>query len=85
MKVIVKLIKEDLIISDNIDLKSMKLRDIDWYRIDLIENIDLMSFKLDDIQIFIYLYKKIWIILKEHKFAWYEYTFNIFLKKFDII
>ena len=40
-----------------------------------------MNFKFDDIQVFIYSYEKIWIILKEDKFIWYEYIFNIFLNQ----
>ena len=75
------MIKEDLIISNNIDLKLIKFKDINWYKNNLIKNINFMNFKFNNIQIFIYSYKKFQIFLKEYKFDWYWKIFNIFLNK----
>ena len=83
-KSIIKSIEKNLIISSNINLKIIKLQDINWYKTDLTESIDFASFRLDDIRISIHSRERIWIILKEHKFTWYEYALSIFLnQEFD--
>ena len=81
MESIIESIEKSLIISSNINLKTTKLRDINWYKTSLTENIDFASFRLDDIQIFIHSHEEIWIVLEGRKFAWYEYAFSIFLNQ----